>query len=167
MLTKLKTSIIKGNAAEIAILAGGMAEIKGVESIAVSGNVDILAAALARETGAVVVATGAADLVTDGCRLFEVYNGHPFMAEVVGTGCMTASVMGCFAAVEHNYLHAAVSALVTINVAAEEAALEATAPNAFKNKLFDKLYGLTPATLTSKQRFKKRVVENQTTDRMQ
>ena len=158
LLTKLKISIIKGNAAEIAILAGGVAEIKGVESIAVSGDVEALAAALASETGAVVAATGEIDLVTEGCRLVEIYNGNPLMAEVVGTGCMTASVMGCFAAVEKNFLQAAVAALAAINVAAEEAAMEAAAPAAFKNKLFDKLHGLTPAVLSAKQRLEERVV---------
>lgn len=158
LMTDLQVTIIKGNAAEIAILAGGVAEIKGVESIAVSSDVAVLASVLARETGAVVVVTGAVDLVTDGQCLFEVYNGHPLMSKVVGTGCMTASIMGCFAAVEKNYLQAAVSGLVAINIAAEEAALDADGPALFKIKLFDQLFRLSVPTLAARQRIKAKVI---------
>ncbi|MCR3922048.1 MAG: hydroxyethylthiazole kinase [Firmicutes bacterium] len=158
LLAELHIDIIKGNAAEITMLAGGVAEIRGVESISVSSSVSPLAAALARETGAVVAVTGVVDLVTDGTWLIEVHHGHPLMAAVVGTGCMTASVMACFAAVEENHLLAAVAGLVAINVAAEEAAQETDAPATFKIKLFDKLHGLAPHSLTARQEIKKRVI---------
>ena len=135
LLQVLKLSVIKGNAAEIAILAGGVAELRGVESIAVSGSVPSMAAALARKTGAVVAVTGAVDLITDGTRLIEVHNGHVLMSKVVGTGCMTASLMGCCAGVEPDYLQAAVAALVSFNIAAELAAETAPTPAAFKQEL--------------------------------
>ncbi|HZK24545.1 MAG TPA: hydroxyethylthiazole kinase [Oscillospiraceae bacterium] len=159
LLAALQLSVIKGNAAEIALLAGGAAKIKGVESIAVPSNVVPLAAALARETGAVVVVTGAVDLVTDGQQLLEVHNGHPLMAKVVGTGCMTASVIGCFAAVERNYLVAAAAGLAAINVAAEKAAAEADGPAMFKIKLFDQLAGLSVSTLAARQKIKNGLLE--------
>jgi hydroxyethylthiazole kinase len=152
LLAELQFSIIKGNAAEVAILAGGVAEIKGVEAIAVSADVVPLAAALARETGAVVAVTGEVDLVTDGQQLLEVHNGHHFMSRVVGTGCMTASVIACFAAVEANYLAAAAAGLAAINTAAEFAAEEADGPALFKVKLFDQLSALSPAALTARQK---------------
>ena len=129
-----------------------MAEIKGVEAIAVSADVVPLAAALARETGAVVAVTGEVDLVTDGQQLLEVHNGHHFMSRVVGTGCMTASVIACFAAVEANYLAAAAAGLAAINTAAELAAEEADGPALFKVKLFDQLSALSPAALTARQK---------------
>ena len=49
-------------------------------------------AALARETGAVVVAKGARDLVTDGVRLWAVEAGHPGLARH-GSGDVLAGVM--------------------------------------------------------------------------
>jgi hydroxyethylthiazole kinase len=158
LLSEVEISIIKGNAAEIAILAGGAAEIKGVESIAVCGDVAQLAAALARVTGSVVAVTGAVDRVTDGKRLVEVKNGHPLMGAVVGTGCMTASVMGCFAAVEPDRLIAAVAALVSFNVAAELAAEEARGPADFKAKLFDRLYRLQPDEVNRMQKIEESVI---------
>jgi hydroxyethylthiazole kinase len=160
LLSELEIAIIKGNAAEIAILAGGVAEIKGVESIGVSGDVAALAAVLSRATGAVVVVTGAVDLVTDGRCLLEVHNGHSLMGTVVGTGCMTASLMGCFSAVEPNRLRAAVAALVTFNVAAELAAPHSHGPAAFKARLFDELYRLDAETVEKMKQVTKGVIES-------
>ena len=151
LLLNLRIAIIKGNAAEIAILAGGLAEIKGVESIAVSGDISNLAAILAKETGAVVVVTGAVDWVTDGSRAVAVHNGHVLMSKVVGTGCMTASVLGCFVSVSKDMFAAAVGALVSFNVAAEIAAQETSAPAAFKVALFDALFCLTETTVDTMQ----------------
>ncbi|MCW3490547.1 hydroxyethylthiazole kinase [Dethiobacter alkaliphilus] len=158
LLKEIKISIIKGNEAEIAIMAGGAAEIKGVESINVSGDVVELAVSLARDTNAVVAVTGAVDRVTDGERMVEVANGNALMATVVGTGCMTASVMGCFAAVEKDTLKAAVAALVTFNVAAELAARNSDAPASFKSQLFDELYRLDEQTIRSRQNIKERMI---------
>jgi hydroxyethylthiazole kinase len=158
LLDELKISIIKGNAAETAILAGGAAEIKGVESLAVSGDIAALAAALARAKQTVVAVTGAKDLITDGRRLVEVSNGHPLMAAVVGTGCMSASLIGCFVAVTDNRLEAAVAALVVFNVAAELAAPQAAGPASFKERLFDELYRLDPTVVTASQKIKERVI---------
>ena len=161
LLSEIHISIIKGNEAEIAIMAGGAAEIRGVESIHVSGDVIQLAAALAQVTGAVVAVTGAVDRVTDGKRLVSVCNGNPLMATVVGTGCMTASMMGCFSAVEPDTLQAAVAALVTINVAAELAARTTMAPAAFKAQLYDELFRLDAEVIGIRQNITERMINDQ------
>ncbi|NLM45937.1 MAG: hydroxyethylthiazole kinase [Firmicutes bacterium] len=159
IIAEAAPGIIKGNAAEIAVLAGGTAEMRGVESVSVAGSVADMAVSLARKTGSVVAVTGAMDLVTDGREVVEVHNGHPLMACVVGTGCMTASLMGCFAAVAEDWLQAAAAALVVFNVAAEEAARRAQAPAAFKAALFDALFGLEPAVAEKRQRIVRQVSE--------
>ena len=159
LLSQLKIAIIKGNAAEIAILAGGVAEIKGVESIAVAGDVAELATALARATDTVVAVTGPVDIVTDGVRLVEVANGHPLMGTVVGTGCMSASLCGCFAAVEPDRLQAACAALAVFGVAAELAARKAGTPAAFKAALFDELYSLDANTVNEMQKVSEKVIQ--------
>jgi hydroxyethylthiazole kinase len=158
LLAELQIGIIKGNAAEIAVLAGGVAEIKGVESIAVEGNVAALAAQLATATGAVVAVTGQVDLVTDGVRLIEIANGHPLMGTVVGTGCMSASLCGCFAAVEEDLLKAAAAALTVFGVAAELAAQKKTQPAAFRTALFDELYSLSTETVNEMQKMTERKI---------
>lgn len=156
LLREIRINIIKGNAAEVAILAGGAAKIRGVESVGVAGDTAALAAALAEATGAVVAVTGAKDLVTDGKRLLEVANGHPLMGTVVGTGCMSASLAGCFAAVEPDFAVATAAALSVFGAAGEQAAERADAPASFKTALFDSLYRLDAATVRNLQKIRER-----------
>ena len=43
--------------------------------------------AFARRTGAVIAMSGAIDIVADGERAYCIYNGHPMMGSITGTGC--------------------------------------------------------------------------------
>lgn len=142
--------IIKGNASEIARLAGETAFTKGVDAGEVKGNIARLAQGLARQRKALVVVTGETDIVTDGKQTWRVQNGHPLMTRVVGTGCMASSVIGAFAAVEPNLALAAASGLACYEIAAELAAEEAPSPASFKVKLFDCLYTLDRATVEAR-----------------
>jgi hydroxyethylthiazole kinase len=81
-----------------------------------------------------------------------VKNGHPIMAKIVGTGCMAASVIGTFAAVEKDFFNASVAGLVCYEIAAEVAAKEAKGPGTFKEKMFDAVYNLDARTVNSMQR---------------
>ena len=99
-----------------------------------------------------VVITGPEDLVVDGSRRFVVKNGHPLMSRVVGTGCMAASVIGTFAAVEPDLALAAAAGLICFNVAGELAAELSPGPGTFKVKLFDCLDALDEATLAERRR---------------
>ncbi len=142
-------SIIKGNASEIARVAGTNVRTRGVDSAEVQGDLLALSQSLARQRNAVVVATGAEDLVTDGNRTYRIRNGHELMTSVVGTGCMAASVIGAFAAVEPDLALAAACALSDYGIAAELAAKQATGPAAFKLQLFDCFHNLDRETVGS------------------
>ena len=96
--------------------------------------------------------TGQVDIVTDGKRTYRIANGHAMMAHVVGTGCMAASVIGAFAAVERDLAMAAACALAFFGIAAEVAAEKAPGPATFKERLFDCLYNLDRATVDRMQR---------------
>lgn len=96
---------------------------------------------LAKETNSVVAATGKVDIVTDGKKIEKITAGHELMSKVVGTGCMATSIIGCFTAVEKDYLRAATEALTTFGKAAEEAAKSAKGAMDFKAKLFDAVAG--------------------------
>src|SRR5919206_99147 len=67
--------IVRGNASEIATLAGAGASGKGVDSTLGADAAAEAATMLARSSRAVVVATGAADLATHGERIARVANG--------------------------------------------------------------------------------------------
>jgi hydroxyethylthiazole kinase len=145
-------NIIKGNASEIARVSGASIRTKGVDSADVEGDLVSLAEKLAIKRDATVVVTGQSDIVTNGRSTWRIENGHPMMTHVVGTGCMAASVIGAFAALESTLPVAAASALACYGVAAEIAAENSHGPATFKELLFDSLYALDADTLTRRQR---------------
>jgi hydroxyethylthiazole kinase len=150
LLSELEIAVVRGNAAEIATLAGREAEIRGVEAVGDAAGPE-LAQAAADALGCVVSVTGPVDHVSDGQRVVAVANGHELLGTVSGTGCMSTAITGCFLAVRQAPpLEAAVEALVAFGVAGEDAARDARGPGTFHAALYDALYNLDPATLDSR-----------------
>lgn len=148
LLDELHVTVVRGNVAEVAKLAGRKAEIRGVESIGAEGSAAELAREAARELGCVVSVTGPTDHISDGERVIAVSNGHELLATVSGTGCMSTAVTGSFlAAKPGSPLEAAAEALVAFGVAGEDAAREAKGPGTFHAGLYDALYHLDPESL--------------------
>jgi hydroxyethylthiazole kinase len=152
ILDEVKVDIIKGNASEIARIAGENVQTKGVDAAAVEKNLEEVASGLAKKRNCTVVITGVEDIVADGKRVVRVKNGHPMMANIVGTGCMAASVIGTFAAAEKDLVEASVAGLVCYEVAAEIAAQEAKGPGSFKEKLFDAVFNLDADSVNRMQK---------------
>jgi hydroxyethylthiazole kinase len=152
LLDTARIDLIKGNVSEVARIAGVSVQTRGVDAAPVEGDLAALAQALARTRRATVVITGKEDIVTDGSQPFYVKNGHPMMTHVVGTGCMAASVIGAFCAVEANLAAAAAAGLACYEIAAELAAERAPGPAAFKTGLLDCLYPLDRPTVEQRQR---------------
>lgn len=141
LLERVQISHLKGNAGEIATLAGEWAEVRGVDSGHVA-DIQSVATKAAKKWGLTVIVTGEKDIITDGVLWAEVSNGHFLMRTVTGTGCMCASVVAGFAAVSKDPMSAAVSAMATYGIAAEQAGESAKGPGSFRWKLFDALYSL-------------------------
>jgi hydroxyethylthiazole kinase len=153
ILDERDIAVVRGNAAEVATLAGRQAEIRGVESIGASDSGAELARAAARELGCVAAVTGPVDHVSDGERTLAVSNGHALLGTVSGTGCMATAVTGCFLAVAaERPLEAAAEALVAFGVAGEDAARDAKGPGTFHAGLYDALYNLDPESLDGRAR---------------
>jgi hydroxyethylthiazole kinase len=155
LLRSVRIDVIKGNASEIASIAGERVRTKGVDATAVDRNLPEVARRLAQKYGSTVVVTGPVDIVTDGKETFLVSNGHELMSHVVGTGCMAASVIGTFAGVGSLVTAAAVSALACYGIAGELAAERARGPASFKQELLDALYSLDRETVTSRARIER------------
>ena len=155
LLRTAHVDLLKGNASEIAKLAGGAVLTRGVDSGAIERvDLETLVQTLARTQDATVIVTGKVDLVCspDGA-LLHVANGHPLMAECVGTGCMAASAIGTFAAVKPQALAAAAAAaLACYEIAAENAAPAARGPADFKSRLLDAVSHLAPEHLAGRVR---------------
>jgi hydroxyethylthiazole kinase len=153
LLDELEIAVIRGNAAEIATLAGREAEIRGVESIGAADSGAELARAAAEMLGTVAAVTGPTDHVSDGERVIAVSNGHELLGTVSGTGCMSTAITGAFLAAKPDQpLEAAAEALVAFGVAGEDAARDAKGPGTFHALLYDALYNLDPDTLDSRAR---------------
>ena len=150
LLDEVDVTVVRGNAGEVATLVGVDAEVRGVESVAASGDPGELARAAAIELGVVASVTGAVDHVSDGEAVIAIANGHDLLASITGTGCMSSAVTGCFLAVADSPLDGAVEALVAFGVAGEDAARDAAGPGSFHVGLYDALAALDPATLSDR-----------------
>ncbi|TCM58227.1 hydroxyethylthiazole kinase [Rhizobium sp. PP-F2F-G48] len=112
-LIALQPTVMRGNRAEMALIG----ETPGILRI-VTGPVDLLQ--------------------VDGVSV-EIGNGHPFMAQVTGTGCLSGGVIAAFLAIEPDALCAAAAALTVTGVAAERAASAAQGPGTFAPLFLDAL----------------------------
>jgi len=142
LLSECRIDILKGNAGEIATLAGVEAEVRGVESISVGGDTPAVVKSLAKRLGNVVAATGAVYYVSNGKKVLAVENGHPIMGRVVGTGCISSSTVGCFVSVGDDYLRLTAEALASFGYAGELAASKCDGPGTFLGALYNQIIGI-------------------------
>ncbi len=119
---------VRGNAAEMAALAGALGE---------AGDV-------------LRVTTGAVDHVEGGARAYAIRHGHPLMAKVTGLGCASSALVGACRAVEPDAALAAAAALTAYGIAGEIAAEKAQGPGSFAMHLIDALAGLDEAALAAR-----------------
>jgi hydroxyethylthiazole kinase len=150
ILDEVDVTVLRGNAGEVATLVGVDAEVRGVESIGAGTDSAELARTAASRLGFVASVTGAVDHISDGNSVVAVANGHPLLASITGTGCMSSSVTGCFLAVTDSPFDGAVGALVAFGVAGEDAASVAAGPGSFHVALYDALAALDPETLNGR-----------------
>ena len=99
ILDEVDVAIVRGNAAEVAALAGLEAEIRGVEAIGAKGSGADIARTAASKLGVVAAVTGPVDHVSDGTETKAVANGDALLATITGSGCISTALTGCFAAV--------------------------------------------------------------------
>jgi hydroxyethylthiazole kinase len=152
LLKEVRIIVIKGNASEIARIAGESVKTKGVDSGHVNKDIVKITQALAQKNKSTVVVTGREDIVTDGKKTYIIKNGHPMMTHVVGTGCMATSAIGAFCAIESNLAYASACALVCFEIAAECAVKLSRGPASFKERMFDCLFNLDKKTIERKQK---------------
>ncbi|MGZ4382204.1 MAG: hydroxyethylthiazole kinase [Gaiellaceae bacterium] len=153
ILNEVDVAVLRGNAGEVATLVGVRAEVRGVESIGAAGEPADLAREAGRSLELVASVTGPVDHVSDGETVIAVANGHPLLAAVTGTGCMSSALTGCFLAGKPEApLEAAAEALIAFGVAGEDAAAVAKGPGSFHVALYDALAALDPDTLDGRIR---------------
>ena len=165
LLEEVRFAVIRGNLSEIQALAAGAGHPCGVDAgdRITPQTLDAaleLARQLARRTGAVVAVTGETDLVTDGRAAFCIHNGHPMMRHVTGAGCQLSCLTAAFAAASPGQTLQAAAAAVCAMGLCGEIAYARLAPQegnaAYRDKILDAVYRLTPAQLEEGARYELR-----------
>lgn len=142
-----RVDVIKGNIGEIKFLAGEASEVRGVDSLDSGEGALDACIRLAKKYNCVVAATGKEDFITDGTRSAIIQNGTEMLTKITGAGCMLGALCGATAAASEDKFIAAVTAILSMNLAGEEAYEMARVPGTFKVKLIDCIYTLTEEKL--------------------
>ncbi len=152
LLQEIDISIVRGNLSELAFIAGLGSAAKGVDSGKADENKDVFAVAkiVAQKYACVAALTGATDVITDGVRTIRLRNGHPMLAKVTGTGCMTSALVASFAAISDHLVLAASCGVAAMGISGE-IAYEKTGhlgTGSFHMAIFDALSHLDAAAFT-------------------
>lgn len=135
-----RVDIIKGNIGEIKSLAGYNAKTRGVDSIDDGDDSIDACISLAKKYKCIVAATGVKDIVTDGERTALIENGSKMLTLITGAGCMVGALTAATAGVEADKFIAAITSILSMNIAAEHTEKEVIGPGSFKVKLIDNIY---------------------------
>ncbi|UOG23322.1 hydroxyethylthiazole kinase [Gordonia amicalis] len=140
-LLEYRPSIIRGNASEIAALAGGTGG-SGVDSTLDSSEVIETVKDLATRLDAVIAVSGEVDYLCDSSgRATAVPGGDARMPQVTGTGCSLGALSAAFCAVVDPFT-AAVAAHASFAAAGERAGARATGTGSFAVAFLDELSNL-------------------------
>ncbi|KAF8210196.1 thiamine biosynthetic bifunctional enzyme Thi4 [Mycena galopus ATCC 62051] len=167
LLNNWQATVIKGNAGELATIAGsGEAVSKGVDSSGSFKDPVAFTRQLARKERCVVVLTGETDYISDGERVVMLKNGVPLLGKITGSGCMLGSCIASYCAAANllasddedhegrlhrggDFLSAVVGAVLTLTIASELAAKreDVHGIGSFLPALIDEVSKLRPETI--------------------
>lgn len=160
LLSDVQFSVIRGNAGELAHLAGVAWQAKGVDA-GQGGDVDIAEIALkvAQKYRCIAAVSGEVDYISDGQQVVEIHNGKPLFPKITGSGCLLGAFIAAFLAVDNQHpLAAVVYACATYAVAGELAAnqLSITQHGQFYTAFLDQLAQIDDATVYQYSKIKVR-----------
>ena len=158
LLEQVRFSVIRGNISEIKTLALGRGTTLGVDAdVGDAVTEDALAEAVrfargfAKKTGAVIAVTGAIDIVANAERAYCIFNGHPMMSSVTGTGCQLSAMTAAFVTANPDRVpEAAAAAVCAMGVCGELAHRrlgERDGNASYRNYIIDAVYRLNGNTL--------------------
>lgn len=164
LIENIRFTVIRGNISEIKALALGVGGARGVDAD-VSDTVTketlpqtvAFAKDFARKTGAVIAITGAIDIVADGEKAYCIYNGHPMMSSITGTGCQLSAITAAYVTANpQTPLEAAAAAVCLMGVCGEKAYARLTEQDgnaAYRNYIIDAIFNLTGKELEEMAKF--------------
>lgn len=164
LLDEINFAVIRGNVSEIKALARGSGTTKGVDADASeqitkenTEQMTAFAKEFSQKTGAVIVITGATDIVADKNRAFRIYNGHEDMSRVTGTGCQLSAMIAAYVTANPcDTLTAAAAAVCAMGLCGEIAkkrTRESDGNATYRNYIIDAVYNLTPEQLEKEAKY--------------
>ena len=139
LLEEVHFSIVRGNMAEIKVIAGLEAERAGVDSLEEEVDGVNIAKTLAQTLKSVVAITGKVDIISDGVVCYEISNGDIALTRLTGTGCMSSSLVGSFVGASEQPLLSTLAGIATMGIAGEMAAKASHGLGSFKIALMDSI----------------------------
>lgn len=147
LLDAVNFTAIKGNAGEIAALAGIEWSSCGVDAGVGDADISDAAKTVAKKYNCLVGVSGEVDIITDGYRIVKIFNGTDYFPKMTGSGCLLSCICGTFLAVanEDEYFEALQLAFESYAIAGEIAAsqLSSCLVGSFRMKLLDELSQIT------------------------
>ncbi len=154
LLNEVRFDAIRGNITEIKTLALGKAGAHGVDADSTDivnkdniSSVIAFAKKFSASCGAVIVISGAEDIVCSADKAYVIKNGHPIMSRITGSGCMLSALTAAYVTANKGHsLEAAAAAAAAMGVCGElayERLLETGGGNAtFRNYLIDAVFNI-------------------------
>ncbi len=127
LINVVHPDIIRGNLSEVNALARAICFGK-CESIAPNQPLGVdasdsemldfdLIKSFSRETGVVIVVSGATDYIVDGDKTYEVSGGSAMLKRITGSGCMLSALLGAFYSLDKSVSNI-ISCLLLVNESA-------------------------------------------------
>ena len=165
LLEQVRFTVIRGNISEIKTLALGHGDTQGVDAnVGDAVTEDSLeeaarfAKGFAKKTGAVITITGAIDIVAGAEKAYCIFNGHPMMSSVTGTGCQLSALTAAYVTANPDRpLEAAAAAVCAMGVCGElayERLGELDGNSSYRNYIIDAVYRLDAGTLERRANYK-------------
>lgn len=167
LLKEIHFTAVRGNISEIKSLALGTGSTKGVDADTADAVTEEtlehaidFAIKFAKSAQAIVIITGAIDMITDGCTVYLVRNGHPMMGRITGTGCMLSAMTAAYlTANPDDPCGAAAAAVCAMGLCGERAyaRLSTCEGNAtYRNYIIDEIFRLDGGLLENGAKLEKR-----------
>lgn len=143
LLKELDITLIRGNAGEIASIAGVEWKARGVDAGLGSANIAEAAKEVASRHRCLVAVSGETDIVTDGEKIIRITGGHLLMTRITGMGCLLSAVSAAFLSVGKDApIDIVAYSLAFYKKAGELAAKQASGPGDFAVHFLNALHQL-------------------------
>lgn len=165
LMDNLRIAVIRGNLSEMIALATDRQNQGGVDAQSSDwitrtnlSEIARFARNFADASQAVIAITGETDMVADSRQVFSIFNGHPMMSQVTGTGCQLSALTAAFAAANpENILEATAAAVCTMGICGQQAGERLAAGEGtmtYRNYLIDAVSMLDEHSLTKYAKFR-------------